>query len=160
MRKQLKSFAAAFRGFFSAIATEGHLRFHLVAAVYVIAFSFFYEMDAVKWAVIVILISLIISAELINSAIETLCDRVTRDYDEMIKTVKDISAAAVLVLSVGAVVAAFLFYFDLARINFIFNYFTGNPLVLILFLISLIISVLFIVPGPVKIINHFNKPKK
>lgn len=144
MRKQPRSFKAAFEGFFGAVKSEGHLRFHLVAAVYVIAFSFFYDMSPLRWAVVLILIALIISAELINSAIESVCDRITGDFDLKIKAAKDMSAAAVLVLSVAAVAAAFLLYFDLERLGFIFNFFLKNPPLLILFIISLIISVVFI----------------
>ena len=144
MRKQLKSFSTAFQGLWQAIRSEGHLRFHIVAAVYVITFSFFYEMSALRWAVVLILIALIISAELFNTALEALCDKVTTERDPMIKKVKDVSAAAVLILSAAAVGAAFLLYFDLERINYIFHFFISNPVLLILFIISLIISVLFI----------------
>jgi diacylglycerol kinase (ATP) len=159
MKKQLKSFFAAFSGIGQAILTEGHLRFHTVAAVYVIAFSFFYELSAEKWAVVIMTIALVISAELVNSAAESLCDRITKDYDPIIKRVKDISAAAVLVLAAGAVCVAFLFYFDIDRIVYIFNYITGRAPLLILFLLSLIISVLFIVPGPLVIAQLFKRKR-
>ena len=144
MKKQLKSFKAAFAGIGNAIKSEGHLRFHLVAAFYVIIFSFFYDLSKAQWAVLLLLIGAIIAAELFNTAVENMCDLVTKEYNERIKTAKDVSAAAVLVLSFAAAAVAFIFYFDLDRIWYIALYFTARPWLLILFVFSLIISVVFI----------------
>lgn len=144
MKKQLKSFKAAFAGIGNAIKSEGHLRFHLVAAFYVIVFSFFYDLSKAQWAVLLLLTGSIIAAEFFNTAVENVCDLVTKEYNERVKTAKDVSAAAVLVLSIIAVVVAFIFYFDLSRIQFIAMYFIARPWLLILFVISLIISVVFI----------------
>lgn len=144
MRKQLKSFKAAFVGIGYAIKSEGHLRFHLVAAFYVIAFSFFYDLSKIQWAVLLLLIGAILAAELFNTAIENACDLVTDEYDKRIKIAKDCSAAAVLILSIAAVVVAFIFYFDISKIQYIFKFFISRVWLLILFLFSLIISVAFI----------------
>ena len=57
MKKQLKSFGCAIKGFFGAVCSEGHLRFHLVAAVYVLVFSSFYNFTAAQWAVLIILLA-------------------------------------------------------------------------------------------------------
>lgn len=144
MKKQIKSFNAAFAGILSAIKSEGHLRFHLVAAFYVIVFSFFYNLSKAQWAVLLLLIGAIIAAEFFNTAIENVCDLVTKEYDERIKIAKDASAAAVLALSIIAVVVAFIFYFDLSRMYYIAMYFLSRPWLLILFVFSLIMSVVFI----------------
>lgn len=148
MKKQLNSFKYAFIGIWHALKEEGHLRFHLAAAVYVIALSFYYKLSAAKWAVIIILIALIIFAELINTAIERVCDLVKTEFDPRIKYIKDISAAAVLILSIAAIAVAFIFYFDLNKIQGLFLYLLNNPIVLILLIISIIISVVFIWAGP------------
>lgn len=144
MRKQLKSFKAAFVGFYNALRSEGHLRFHLVAACYVIAFSFFYDLSKAQWAVVLLLIGAIIAAELFNTAVENLCNLVTKDYNKHIKTAKDVSAAAVLVLSAAAVATAFVFYFDIAKFQYIIQFFISRVWLLILFVLSLIISLVFI----------------
>ncbi|MCR5653250.1 MAG: diacylglycerol kinase family protein [Ruminococcus sp.] len=144
MRKQLMSFGAAFSGIWNAVRSEGHLRFHLVAAVYVIVFSFFYDLSKSQWAVLLFLIGSIIAAELFNTAIENVCDLVTKKRNSHIKTAKDVSAAAVLILSAVAVAIAFVFYFDIVRIQYIAAFFISRPWLLILFVLSLIISVVFI----------------
>ena len=145
MKKQLKSFKAAFSGVFNAVRSEAHLRFHLVAACYVIVFSiFFYNLSAAQWVVLLLLIAAVIAAELFNTAVENVCDLVTKDFDKRVKAAKDASAAAVLVLSAAAVAAAFIFYFDLEKIRFIALFFVSRPPLLILFVLSFIISVAFI----------------
>ena len=144
MKKQLKSFGAAFAGIYRAIRSEAHLRFHIVAAFYVVYIGQFYGFSAVQWAVLAVLIGAVIAAELFNTAVESLCDRVTEDYDPRVKAAKDCSAAAVLVLSIAAVAVAFLFFFDLDRIYAVLMFFASRVWLLILFVLSLIISVVFI----------------
>ena len=147
MKKQLKSFGFAIRGFIGAVCDEGHLRFHLVAAVYVLVFSLFYHFSAVQTAVLVILIASVIAAELFNTAIEKACDAITKEQNEHIKRAKDISAGAVLVLSVAAVIVAVIFFWDIEVIKSIFAYFAANIHMLIILIISAVLSTLFVIFG-------------
>ena len=147
MKKQLKSFGFAIRGFVGAVCDEGHLRFHLVAAVYVLVFSLFYHFSAVQTAVLVILIALVIAAELFNTAIEKACDAITKEQNEHIKRAKDISAGAVLVLSVAAVIVAVIFFWDIEVIKSIFAYFAANIHMLIILIISAVLATLFVIFG-------------
>ena len=157
MKKQLKSFGCAIKGFFGAVCSEGHLRFHLVAAVYVLVFSSFYNFSAAQWAVLIILIALVIAAELINTAIENTCDAVTTEQNEHIRRAKDMAAGAVLVLSIAAAAIAVIFFWNLEVIKNIFAYFSQNTPMLILLIISAVVSVLFIAISPAKIIKKFKK---
>ena len=147
MKKQLKSFGFAIRGFIGAVCDEGHLRFHLVAAVYVLVFSLFYHFSVVQTAVLVILIALVIAAELFNTAIEKACDAITKEQNEHIKRAKDISAGAVLVLSVAAVIVAVILFWDIEVIKSIFAYFAANIHMLIILIISAVLSTLFVIFG-------------
>ncbi|MBQ5347982.1 MAG: diacylglycerol kinase family protein [Ruminococcus sp.] len=160
MKKQLKSFGFAFKGIYSALKEEGHMRFHLVAAVYVIVFSFFFDLSVTEFAVVALIIGAVISAELINTALERLCDRVTTEFDTNIKYIKDVCAAAVLVLAAAAIAVAFLIFFDIKKITAIALNIINNPLLLILFILSLIISVVFIWLGPIGIKQLITKDKK
>ena len=157
MKKQLKSFGCAIKGFFGAVCSEGHLRFHLVAAVYVLVFSSFYNFTAAQWAVLIILIALVIAAELVNTAIEDTCDAVTTEQNEHIRRAKDMAAGAVLVLSIAAAAIAVIFFWNLEVIKNIFVYFSQNIPMLILLIISAVVSVLFIAISPAKIIKKFKK---
>ena len=147
MKKQLKSFGFAIRGFVGAVCDEGHLRFHLVAAVYVLVFSLFYHFSAVQTAVLVVLIALVIAAELFNTAIEKACDAITKEQNEYVKRAKDISAGAVLVMSVAAVIVAVIFFWDIEVIKSIFAYFVANIHMLIILIISAVLSTLFVIFG-------------
>ncbi len=148
MKKQIKSFGYAFYGIFSALKEEAHLRFHFVAAVYVIVFSFFFDLSAAESAIVLLIIGAVIGAELFNTAAERLCDRITKDFDVNVKFVKDVSAGAVLVLSAAAVGIAFIIFYKPEKISAIALHIINNPLLLILFILSLIISVVFIWLGP------------
>jgi diacylglycerol kinase len=75
----------------------------VVAAVAVI-----YDVSTGTWAVLLISIGMVLAAELINTAIETLGDRVESDYDPAIRDTKDIAAAAVLVISGIAAATGFV----------------------------------------------------
>ena len=157
MKKQLKSFGCAIKGFFGAVCSEGHLRFHLVAAVYVLVFSSFYNFTAAQWAVLIILSAVVIAAELVNTAIEDTCDAVTTEQNEHIRRAKDMAAGAVLVLSIAAAAIAVIFFWNLEVIKNIFVYFSQNTPMLILLIISAVVSVLFIAISPAKIIKKFKK---
>lgn len=147
MKKQLKSFGFAVRGFIGAVCNEGHLRFHLIAAAYVLVFSAFYNFSAAQYAVLIILIACVIAAELFNTAIEFACDAITKEQNGFIKRAKDISAAAVLVLSIAAVAVAVIFFWDIEVIKSIFSYFAANIHMLIILIISAGLSALFVVFG-------------
>ena len=143
MKKQLRSFGCAFRGIGAAIRTEGHLRFHLVAAFYVLLFSLFYDFSAAQYAVLFVLIPLVIAAELVNSAVERVCDLVTKEQNPYVRAAKDMAAGAVLVLSIGAAATACIFFLNFEKIGVIVKFFAENPVFILPLTISAVLSVLF-----------------
>ena len=110
IKKRLQAFGFAFNGLFAAIKTEAHLKIHLLATAVVIAAGFYFKINKVEWLAISICCGMVIAAELFNSAIEKLCDVVSPQKHPKIKYIKDVSAAAVLVLSIiSLIVALFIF---------------------------------------------------
>lgn len=81
MKKQIKSFKSAFRGFCFAVKSESHMRFHLVATFYVFVFGCFYDFSAAKWALLAVLCALVIALEMVNTCVEKLCDLFCDRYD-------------------------------------------------------------------------------
>ena len=144
MKKQLLSFFYAIRGVGDAIIDETHLRFHLVAAFYVLLFSPFFELSKTQYAVLILLIAAIISAELVNTAVEDVCDAMTRERKELIRLAKDIAAGAVLVLALGAVVVAVLFFWNAEGWLNAVRFFRAYPLLLLPLGISAVGAVLFV----------------
>lgn len=144
MKKQIKSFKVSAEGVLYAFLNESHMRFHLVAAVYVLVFANFYEMSAVKWAVLIITVCLVMAAETFNTAIETLCDYCTMEREPMIKAVKDASSGAVLLVSIGAAAVGFIMFWDIEVFKKIFSFFCGNPLYMVILVLSIAVSLAFV----------------
>jgi diacylglycerol kinase len=108
--KLLKSFSYAFKGLAVAIREQRNLKIHLAVAVVVIVFAYWVEVTMLEWCVLLIMIGLVLAAELLNTAIENLVDLVTKDHHPLAGKVKDIAAAAVLVISGISVIVGFIIF--------------------------------------------------
>ena len=106
----LKSFTDAFRGIFLLIKSERNFQIHIVALICVCAAGFYFEINRFEWIVIVLTSALVIGLEGLNAALEKLCDEVTEERKESIRTIKDIAAGAVLIGAIAAVVVAGLIF--------------------------------------------------
>ena len=104
----LESLNCAIEGILWAVKSERHLRYHFSAALAVLLLALFFKVTALEFFLLVLAAVLVIFAELMNTAIETVVDLVTDDYHELAKRAKDIAAGAVLVTSVGAVTLGYL----------------------------------------------------
>lgn len=159
--KQLKSFFYAARGIISVFVTEAHMRFHLVAAVYVLIFFDKFYNDFLNTSTIYILllvIALVFVSEIFNTAIERLCDTVTKDYSKNIKYIKDASAGAVLISAIISVVVACKVFIKPDIIKYaIIPYFQSHTGALVLLILSIIVAVAFIVIPPEKYISFFKR---
>lgn len=145
MKHQIKSFSYAIKGIWYCITHEGHFRFHLVAAAYVVFFGVkFYDFSAAQWGVLAVLIALVLSMEIVNTAIERLCDKVKKSYDDLIKIAKDVAAGAVLFSAVTAIIVAVVFYWDIDTFTAIFRYYTAHIPHLLALIGSAVAAVLFI----------------
>ncbi|MFA7272609.1 MAG: diacylglycerol kinase family protein [Crocinitomicaceae bacterium] len=110
MKKLVQSFRFALNGFIKNIPTERNLQIHLVTFLFVLALGFYFSISQFEWLTIFLISALVISLELINSAIEKLCDFVQPDLHEKIKIIKDTAAAAVLVAAgIALVVGGIIF---------------------------------------------------
>ena len=103
-KKLINSFKYAIEGFVSSFKTERNMKIHVLAMVIVIVLGFYLKINLIEWCFIALAIALVIGAELFNTAIETIVDMVSPEKNPKAKLAKDISAAAVLALAVGAVV--------------------------------------------------------
>ena len=151
MKNQIFGFKCAFKGIWDTLKSESHMRFHMVAAFYVVIFSFFYSFSIIQWAILILTMVLIMVLEMVNTCIEKLCNLVADRYEPLVKIAKDISAGAVLLSAIGSAVVAVLFFLDLNVIGNILSFFAENPFYLILLLISAVFSVIFVWLGPVGI---------
>ena len=78
------------------------MKFHAVAAVCVVVAGFGLQISPKEWAAVLLCCGLVISAEMVNTAIEKLCDVVEPNLNEKIRAIKDMAAGAVLVCAIAA----------------------------------------------------------
>lgn len=106
----LRSFGHAARGLAVGFRTQRNLRVHAVATATVVALGLWHRVERWEWCALLLACGLVVAAELGNTAIEWLADRVTREREPAIRDVKDAAAGAVLAASaVAAEVGAFVF---------------------------------------------------
>jgi len=104
MNKLWKSFGYAFKGLSYAYSTQLNFRIHLVFTLVALVLCWYLKISATEWLWILLCITVVLSAELLNTSIETLTDLVSPGYNEKAGHVKDIAAAAVTITAVFAVI--------------------------------------------------------
>ncbi|QHV99735.1 diacylglycerol kinase family protein [Spirosoma endbachense] len=108
--KHLASYKHGIRGIGLAFHYETIMRFHLAATAGVILVNFLLQISRTEWLITLMLIGLVWMAEVFNTAIEKLADRVTQDQDLLIAHVKDMASGAVSILCLFAVLCALIIY--------------------------------------------------
>lgn len=106
MKKLFKSFGYAFRGMFFLLKEEQNMRIHAIAIFVVTAGGIALGLTAMEWSIIALCIGSVISAEMMNTAIEMLVDIVSPEFNKKAGEIKDIAAGAVLITAIIATVAA------------------------------------------------------
>jgi diacylglycerol kinase len=111
MSRFTNSFRFAWNGIVVAFKEQPNLKVHVFIACLVVIAGFYFQITNTEWAILTICIALVITLELINSAIEYLVDLVTLERKPLAGKIKDIAAGAVLVGAIGAsVVGVVVFY--------------------------------------------------
>ena len=104
LKKRVVSFRNAWKGILHGLKSEVHFRFHVIAAVIVIASALFFNITRIEWMNVLLCIAAVLSSELINTAVERICDRITKDRDPLIGNAKDLAAGSVLIISAAALI--------------------------------------------------------
>ena len=102
----LGGFKYAIRGIIETVKDENNILIQFSASMLTIMFAVFLHCTFVEWAILIIMCFLVVSLEMVNTAIENVCDRITLEKDEKIRKIKDISAGAVLMMSICSVIVA------------------------------------------------------
>lgn len=104
------SFRHAFNGIKSAFTTEYHMVIHSYFAVAVIISGVLFQISYIEWLICLLLIGLVFVLELVNTAIESIVNMITTEYNFYAKVAKDTAAGAVLVMSiVSAIIGLIIF---------------------------------------------------
>jgi len=111
----IDAFRQALTGIREAVCHERNLRIQICCAGYVAVFGALAGLEAWAWVACLICIGMVLCAELLNTALESLCNRVCSEYDEPVRRSKDTAAGGVLMAAVfSAIVGAVVFFRPLA----------------------------------------------
>jgi diacylglycerol kinase (ATP) len=106
------SFHYAFSGIMYATRTQPNMRIHLLIAALVLIATMLLRLDRLYVIAVIIMIVIVLSLELFNTAIEAVVDLLTVAHHPLAKTAKDASAGAVFIGSVGAVLVGYLVFYQ------------------------------------------------
>lgn len=126
IKRFLKSAGYAVNGFLLGIREERNVRIDLVAMAVILRLSFFYNFDRTRWAVVILLVFLIPSLELMNTAVERAVHKPDTDHYMPAGQAKDAAAGGVFLMALGAVIIGFVMFWDVRVFARIFAYYTGS----------------------------------
>jgi diacylglycerol kinase (ATP) len=152
----LDSFNWAFEGIIHVLRTQRNMRIHFLAAILVLVLAIVVGVQEFELLALLIAISFVLIAEMLNSAIEGAIDVATTSFDPMAKLAKDVAAGAVLVATVNAVAVGYI-VFERAlrhRNQRLLNRVTEAPLYVSL--IALVVVVLVVIGT--KALTHSGTP--
>ncbi|WP_026658955.1 diacylglycerol kinase family protein [Butyrivibrio sp. AC2005] len=109
--KLYKSFRYAFEGIFATIFHERNMQIHCLVAVLVVMFGIILKISLSEWFLCMLLFSIVLSLELVNTAIEAVVDLVTEEKRPLAKKAKDAAAGAVLVSAIFAAIMGGIIFF-------------------------------------------------
>jgi diacylglycerol kinase (ATP) len=108
----LRSFHHAFEGIIYATRTQGNMRVHFVIAALVLLATLILRLDRFYVVATLMLVSLVLGFELMNTAIESLVDLLTVTHHPLAKSAKDAAAGAVLIAAIGSALSAYLIFYQ------------------------------------------------
>jgi diacylglycerol kinase len=110
LKKRIKSFGFALTGIYELVRSEPNARIHLLATIVALGAGFFLKISNPEWCVVLIVIALVWAAEAFNTVIEKLADHLFPEYHETARIVKDVSAGAVLICAIVALVCGLIIF--------------------------------------------------
>lgn len=108
----LQSFNFAFEGIIHVLRTQRNMRIHFLIAAGVLIAALIVGVSRIELVVLLMAISFVLIAEMINSALEAGIDVATTSFDPLAKLAKDIAAGAVLIATINAVAVGYLVFVD------------------------------------------------
>ena len=110
IKRITNSFKYAFNGFIDTYRTEQSVWIYIPVSLLVILMGFYFKISTMEWLVIVLVLGIILSLELVNTALEAVVDLATDKYHPLAKKAKDTVAAAVLVFAITAVIIGLIIF--------------------------------------------------
>jgi diacylglycerol kinase (ATP) len=118
LRQWIKSSNFAIEGILHGARTQRHLRYHFFSAALVILVSYVLGISRTEFIAVSLAVIIVLSAEMMNSAIEAIVDLLSPEYAEKARIAKDIAAGAVLITAFGAAVLGYIILFPYIQSSF------------------------------------------
>lgn len=110
LRKHHISFKNAFAGLFWAIKTQPNFRIHFALSIFVLFLSLYFRITRAEFIIIIFTIVLGLTAEMINTSLESMTDLITKEWRSEAKIAKDVSAGMMLTVAIGAIFIAIIIF--------------------------------------------------
>ncbi|WP_345199658.1 diacylglycerol kinase [Chryseobacterium ginsengisoli] len=111
-----KSFFNAFRGVFLMIKSERNFQIEVFAFFINLLLIFYLKLSTIDTVLVLTVSFGVLIAEIFNTAIEKICDIIQPEFDKRIGFIKDISAGAVILMTISSIIVGILVYW-----KYIFN---------------------------------------
>ncbi len=108
IRSRIKSFGHAFHGWGHVLKTQHNAWIHAIVALLVFSVAFWLKLSTQDWAILILTVTMVFTAEFINTAIEAVVDLASPSHHPLAKVGKDVGAAAVLIAALAAVLIGLL----------------------------------------------------
>lgn len=112
LKKIVDSFNHAIDGVIYTVRTQRNMKIHMIATLLILASCLFFDVSKIEFLILAVTITMVIGAEMINTAIEAVVDMNTNYYHPLAKIVKNVAAGAVLLTAVNALVVGYLIFWD------------------------------------------------
>jgi len=110
MKRLIHSFKFAIAGVKYVWKTQHNMKIHFLVGTMVILAGIFFHLKVYEWLAIVIVIGFVLILEVINTAIETLVDLYTEEYNQLARISKDTAAGAVMLMACVSVVVGIIIF--------------------------------------------------
>lgn len=109
-RARIRSAGFALEGILAFLSEQHNARVHLAATIGVVLASVLFPVNVTEAIILVFAVALVWAAEIFNTAIEKTIDFISTEQDERIRVIKDLAAAAVLIISGAALIAGCIIF--------------------------------------------------
>ena len=107
-RSRISSFKHAFAGWWYVLRTQRNAWIHFLATILTIALGLWLSISPLEWAILLLAIGMVWTAEIINTALEAIVDLASPEEHPLARVGKDVGAGAVLLAALIAVVIGLL----------------------------------------------------
>jgi diacylglycerol kinase (ATP) len=110
LKGRIRSFGFAFRGIHSLFKSELNAQIHLLALIFAVLSGLLLKISSVEWCIIIFAIAIVLISEAFNTVIEKIINQIQPEFNESTRVIKDISAGAVLISSIAALITGIIIF--------------------------------------------------